>query len=354
MTVSTSQNIQVIGRTQRVHFDSATKASEQEMGIRFGFPGVTLRSRFTGTHLRINLTKTNAAVSSYLLVLVDITPNSVEYTTIDSAAGTRIEIPPNPNLQSIIIADNLSNTEHIVEIVHLTETWIGVITVESLSTDGIFSTEPVAFPAVRKLLFIGDSVTCGEAVDLAVNIPKTPVSWNAFDSYGMRVARALGAQCTLVSYGGRGLIRDYLGKPYWTGPEMFETSIPEDALQSQWDHSQDVPDAVFVSLVTNDLNTGIPNEKEFVDAYVYAHAKVFITEGAIVNDIPNEKFAGAPVKSIVRGYLEKIVVLVGDAKIRAIPSNHYPGTTTDVHPISNEHAAMAQDFVAILKENLGW
>ncbi|KAJ3132547.1 hypothetical protein HK100_005243 [Physocladia obscura] len=363
MTVSTPQNIQVIGRTQHVHVDLASGASGQETGIRFGFPGVTLRTRFTGTYLCINVTKTNAAVSSYFLVLVDIPPNSAQYATIDSSAGTRIEISSSPNSQSIIIAENLTNTEHTVELVHLTETWIGVITVESLSTDGIFSTEPVGLPTERKLLLIGDSVTCGAAMVLPDSTRQTPIGANAFDSYGMRLARLLNAQCHLVSYGGKGLIRDYLGNSDWTGPKLFETSIPEDSVKSQWNHASYIPDAILISLCTNDVNTGIPNEMVFVDAYVsflkrirqvYANAQVFITEGAIVNDGRNEKFGGAPVKSIICGYLERVIELVDDAKIKAISSNHYPGTPADVHPIDTEHESMAQDFVSIFKDNLLW
>ncbi|KAJ3350841.1 hypothetical protein HDU83_009369 [Entophlyctis luteolus] len=344
--------------TASVDVTGRAKLTAATGSVCFGYPGVSMRLRFTGTRLSAVVSKKHPS-TSYLLVLVDA-PARVTDSTDPSAHTVAVD---EGDGHQIVLADNLANSEHEIEIVHQTETWIGILEFASFATDGSFPINHVYSKSARKLLFVGDSVTCGEALDLPANTLKTSASWNAFDSYGMRIARAFGAQCHLVSYGGRGLIRDYLGTPTWTGPKMFEVTIPDDKLQEPWNHAEYTPDAVFVSLCTNDLALGIPDEREFVDAFVafvkriravHPNAFVFITEGSIVNNPPNENKTDAQTKTIMQKYLHQVVTLADDQKIRAVPSNYYPGTATDAHPINSEHASMAKDFIPIFAEALGW
>ena len=56
-------------------------------------------------------------------------------------------------------------------------------------------------------------MACGEGVDRPSQQEGDQASGaDALHSYGMLLARALGAQCHLVCYGGRGLIRDWQGR----------------------------------------------------------------------------------------------------------------------------------------------
>ena len=80
-----------------------------------------------------------------------------------------------------------------------------------LGSDGKLLPPPELSP--RKLLFVGDSITCGEVAGFTPG-PMAPTDaffTNANITYAKLTAKALNAQCSLVSYGGKGIIRDWQG-----------------------------------------------------------------------------------------------------------------------------------------------
>src|SRR4029077_6597241 len=190
----------------------------------------------------------------------------------------------------------------------------------------------------RRLLFVGDSVTCGEAIDRAhdcADAHDAAATSNGYQSYGMLLARAVGAQAHLVCYGGRGLVRDWRGKTnVLNGPQLFDAALPIDGHPSPWDHAAYLPDVVVVSLGTNDFNLDLgpfPDREAYVTAYAsfvrairgrYPAAQLLLTEGAIVND---EKDPARPQKTVLRGYIAETVRRVSDPRVQAIESTHYAG-----------------------------
>jgi formate dehydrogenase major subunit len=77
------------------------------------------------------------------------------------------------------------------------------------------------------------------------------------------VARRLGAQCHLVSYGGRGIIRDWQGiRDTRNAPVFYELALPDDPAV-RWDHMRYVPDAI-----------GILRKRQCVGAYDHADGQV--------------------------------------------------------------------------------
>ena len=119
---------------------------------------------------------------------------------------------------------------------------------------------PPPWPA-RKLMFIGDSITCGEYVERfpPENI-STPRAANAARSFGMLLGRWLNAQVHLVSCGGRGIIRDWTGRTDGiNAPQFFKLTLPDDPA-SPWDPADYVPDVVVVSLGQNDFSKDLPDE----------------------------------------------------------------------------------------------
>jgi len=96
---------------------------------------------------------------------------------------------------------------------------------------------------VRKLMFIGDSLTCGEYNErFPPENDSTPRSTNVARSYGMLLAKWLNAQVHVVAYGGRGLVRNWDGRrDVNTVPVFFERSLPDDPA-THWDHSRYQPE----------------------------------------------------------------------------------------------------------------
>ena len=217
----------------------------------------------------------------------------------------------------------------------------------------------------RKLLFIGNSVTCGEGADRASAAPgDTAASSDATHSYGMLLAAALGAQCHLVCYGGRGLMRDWRGRrDVLNAPEFEPLALAVENERVAWDRHAYQPDAIVVSLGTNDFNLGLgplPEEREFVGTYLvflralrerYPAAKIAVTEGAIVND---EADPARPQKAVLRRYLAATVRQLGDPGVVFLPARHYPGDAHNAHPTGEQHAAMARDLEGPLRDLVGW
>lgn len=325
--------------------------------VSFGYPGVTLRVCFEGTRLWV--TGSSNQGRSHL---------GVVYRGV---LGNHVVLPREERKVLLWQApEGVAASEHCVDVVHLTETWIGVATLSSFVVEGEVKAAE-AFPQ-RKLLFIGDSVTCGEAVRRRPECSKDESWWDAYHSYGAVAARALDAQVQLVCFGGRGVVRDWQGKrDVLNAPEFFGLTIPEEGA-SAYSTTAYVPDAVVVSLGTNDFNPSLgafPPRAEFVAKYAaflreltatYPDARVWITEGAIVTDtnveVNKSGNRGEPArqKSTLRAYLQEVVTLLGNARVQYLPAKHRPADTCDSHPTRAEHESMARDVVEELRHQLNW
>lgn len=315
--------------------------------IRFGYPGVTVRFDVEGNAISLRASSTSA--QSRLQVL------------IDGSAPRSVLLPQGTS--DVVLATELSPGRHSFEVVHQTETWLGIVTLEGLVLSEKTRLLPAPPRPSRRLLFIGDSVTCGEALHRAPGCKKDSSWWDAYDSYGMRSGRALSAETQLVCFGGRGLIRDWQGKTdVLNAPQFFQRALPDASTPEPWDHATFVPDAVIISLGTNDFNLALgpfPDRETFVTAYVtflreirarHPTAHVLITEGAIVNDADPAR----PQRTVLRDYLAETARRLGDEKVHVVPSSHYPGDACDAHPTAEQHAAMARDLEPHLRRVLGW
>jgi lysophospholipase L1-like esterase len=316
--------------------------------IRMGYPGVTWRLRFEGGSLamRVGCDTSN----SHLAVLVD--------------GGEPRVVRLQRGESELTLAEGLGSGPHTVEVVNRTETWMGVVGVRGflLARDGRLL-PPDPWPK-RRMLFVGDSVTCGERIDRQPGETEPFASSNGSLSFGMLLARRFDAQAQLVCYGGRGLIRDWRGRrDVWTGPQLFDLAVPDELGPAAWDHALFTPDVVFVSLGTNDFNLAIgplPEREEFVATYVrfvqtirarYPAAHVFLSEGAIVNDAADPK---RPQKTVLREYLTETARRLADSRVHLAFSRHYPGDAQNSHPTREQHEAMARDLEPLIREAVGW
>lgn len=315
--------------------------------VRLGYPGVAFRLRFEGTALAMR------ADASTPDVYVDV--------SVDDGPPRVLRLPKGAG--EVVLADGLAAGAHTAALVHRNETWQGVVTVESFRTDadGRFLAAEAA-PA-RRLLFVGDSVTCGENVDRAAGACRKDASnWNASASYGMVLARAVSADAHLVCFGGRGLVRDWQGRTdVPNAPAFFERAVPDDG-GSAWDHAAYTPDVVVVSLGTNDFgaSAGPPPEREpWVAAYaalvrrireVHPSAGIVLTEGAIVSDDDPARQD----RTTLGAYLDEAVRRVGDARVVHAASARHPGDACDAHPTAAEHRAMARELEPYVRALAGW
>lgn len=322
--------------------------------LEFGFPGVTVRVCFRGTRLWV--TGSSNQGRSHLATVHQ---------------GTQVRELVLPKNETEVLAwqapEGAPLADRCVDLVHLTETWIGVVSLRSFRVEGEV-TSATPFPG-RKLLFIGDSVTCGEAVRRKPECSKDESWWDAYDSFGAQAARLLEAQSQLVCFGGRGVLRDWQGhRDVLNAPEFFPLVIPDER-RIPYPLSDYVPDAVLLSLGTNDFNPALgpfPERAAFVAKYVnlvrdvkaaYPAARLWLTEGAIVSDTPERTRDGITAgkqKTTLRAYIEAVVERVGRSDVRYLPARHYPADACDAHPTGAEHERMADDVAKAMRVELGW
>lgn len=310
------------------------------------YPGTELRLRFHGAQLRLHVacnTETSA-----LTIVVDHGAPRLELLHVGE--------------NSIAIAASDVAADHLVQVIKRTETWQGIVTVEGvdLAAEATLLAPPTR--SVRRLMFIGDSVTCGTGINNAPdckNPPQSPAS-DVYDSYGLLLGRRLDAETQLVCYGGRGLVRDYRGLSMkdnvLNAPQFLGLAVPADKPEERapWESARWQPDGIVISLGTNDFNlqkTAPLDETAWVAAYVeflksvralYPTAQIFTTEGAIVTD------------PTLRKWIQQATKEANDARIAYVPSEHYPGNGCDGHPTRAQHERMAEDFEPYLRGYLRW
>ncbi len=320
-----------IARMGRTHTNS-------DQSLTFGFPGVSFKTEVVGTSLSAKLH--SSAGNSWVDVIVDGGPAKAIKI---SREPTQIELFSFP-----------ASDKHTVELVHRSENWHGSVSLQNFTLTGE-KFLPMPLLSKRKLLILGDSVTCGEAIDRVAGEEKNTRWWNARESYGMLTAQMLYAQVNLVCWGGRGLVRSWNGKTDDANlPDFYEFAVGDTDPAMKWDHTQYQPDVIVSAIGTNDFSQGIPPREAYVTAYVkfinkllidHPKAQIALTEGAILN---GDK------KAALIDYIREAISRVNDSRVHQFTSAHYPGDAQDAHPTKAQHAAMAKDLAPQLKALMNW
>lgn len=304
----------------------------------FGFPGVSFSAQVIGSSLKADLQSSNG--NSWIDVLVDGQLQSTQKIS--------------QQWQTIVLFNFPEVKRHRVDIIHRSENWHGSVKLGKLELTGEKFLPAPELPA-RKIMLLGDSVTCGEAIDRVAGEEKNTRWWNARESYGMLIARSLNAQVNLVCWGGRGLVRSWNGKTDDKNlTDFYEFTLGDSDPQMQWNHQNYQPDVILIAIGTNDFSPGIPARETYVSAYVqlinkllrnHPQAQIALTEGAILN---GEK------KAALIDYLRETISRVNNNRVHQLVSNHYPGDAQDAHPTKLQHAAMAKDLTPQIKALMHW
>lgn len=332
---ATNSAVKITGRTRT----TSTGAAQ------FGYPGITFELAISGGDLTLDAYSTSN--NSYLALFIDDLPEQV------------IPLSTRPQTIALVADDGKS---HRIKLSHRSETWHGIVTLDSFTlNNGNFLTPPPI--RTRKMLVIGDSVTCGEAIERVASCEKESRWWNPELSYGLRIAKALNADGHLICYGGRGVTRSWNGKTdELQAPDFYELTIAQEGMP-EWDHTNFTPELILISLGTNDFSLGIgplPEQAHFVSTYktfverllsLHPKAQIVLTEGAIVNDYDDPS---RPQKTVLRQYLNDTLQALNHPRVHVVASMYYPGDACDAHPNKTQHAAMADDLTPVLRNIMQW
>jgi hypothetical protein len=292
------------------------------LSVTAAFPGVGNRFHFIGNKLIANI------FSSSFDCWIRIGING-DFTR-------KIQLRQGPNLIQVISQD----FEGEIAFFRCSESWQGIVQFDSLEFEG--SIEKSMLSKQEKLLFVGDSITCGSATLLEGDaLMNQSVTNDAYFSFGMVLARRRNAEAHLVSYGGRGLYRDWQGftsDKMNNAPEFFERSLP-DREDLKWNHSNFEPHKVLVALGQNDFNQGIVDSKIWVPAY-----EKFIRRIKAVHPSTHVSITNSPMQSegetrATLIELLKTVCVITQSQYIELP--FLPGAK-DAHPDSRGHEMIAQ------------
>lgn len=307
---------------------------------RFWAPGTYLTIKFKGTYcvIEINDEEKWGTTHNYLEVKVDNGPSK------------RIQTTGKQN--RIVLATGLKNTTHTILVCKNTEAEIGYVELTAVICSKLKS--PSKKP-LRKIEFIGNSITCGTGMNtssIACNTKNWYDQHHAYMAYGPQTSRALNAQWHLSSVSGIGLMQSCCNKTT-VMPQVFDKiNMAENKLQ--WNFQVYQPDVVTVCLGQND---GIQDSAAFRNTYTafvkelrhyYPKAKIVMLSSPMADTLLNSFLK----KSItaVEAELQKS----GETNIGKYFFSKRYSNGCDSHPDAAEHKAIADELTNYLKKLMNW
>lgn len=205
----------------------------------------------------------------------------------------------------------------------------------------------------RKILWIGDSITCGFGV--LGKKSTEPFSTRTQDvtlTYGWLLSDAFEAQRHIISVSGYGVATANTGS---TTDGLIPKIYPQIGLQNtaKWDHAQYQPDLIVVNLGTNDVYGGTDaatlrgGVRSFLTQLREAHpsATIVWVYGLMRDDFSND------IKAEVEAFAQT------DSAVHFLPAAIAKGSAeigSADHPSDDAHARLAKTLEPQLRTIMGW
>lgn len=331
-----------------------------------------------GVHLRVRFNGIAAAVEFEDQFVYDVNRNFYEVIVDDLPP---VKLAPTKGTTRYTVASGLANTTHTVTFVKRTESALGWTKFKGVEIEGELI-DPLPRPA-RRMIFIGDSITCGSGNEAANNSGEcyqdaygNGGGWgqpyhNNWMSYGAVTARTLGAEYHVTAVSGIGLVRNYSflydARPL---PEVYDLTFLELQQGSpQWDPQAFVPDVVVIALGTNDFSPGDSPRppmtvQEFTAGYIpfvqklrgyWPDAHIFAVSSPMLGDgwpSPNDKYLTDQQTALAN--VEAHFQSGGDPNVHAYNTTKLYGDGCGTHPSVAQHQAMAAELGAFIQTTVGW
>ena len=319
-------NIQYIGR-----FDFSDKSKPV-----FMYSGTAVKTSFTGTSVSIKLL--DDSLRNWFTVILDDSIFSFEANKKDGL---------------YLLAKNLLNKKHNLEITRRTEWHGGNTTFEGFMIDAGKKLLPVA-KRKRTIEFIGDSYTCGYGNEGKSREEHfTYATENNYLSYGAIVARALQADYVGICRSGIGMYQGYGGDTKFAMPDFYNAVINNK--KSVWNYAALQPAMVVIDLSGNDFSAKLDSIK-FTAAYLkfltsvrknYPKAIIVCAAGPSGT---GEKF------NTQRNYVQAVVNTFqkNNKWVYYFAFSPVGMNGSDWHPNVAEHKNMADELIPFLKTIAHW
>jgi hypothetical protein len=326
---SGDKRIAYIGRV--VMTDSAAQLS---------WPGTSVEVNFEGTGLMAEL-RDQFGENTYNVIL-------------DGKVVRKLTMHQSKRLDTLV--SGLAPGKHHLELFKRTEAAMG--------KTWLYNLQGVLLPAgprkKRKIVFFGDSITCGYAVEDSSGKDRGTAEFeNGYISYAAITARHFDAEFHSISKSGIGIMVSWFPVIM---PEMYDLAEPTDSL-TKWDFSAFQPQLVVINLFQNDswivempaneqfkarFGTTKPSPERIVWAYrdflrsiraKYPEAEILCALG---NMDATERGSAWP------GYITRAVASLGD---KHVYTHFFPYKNTPGHPNPKEQQAMADDLIGYIQDH---
>ncbi len=348
------QPVRVSGHAPELGWSGRLDRSDAR-GPVLAWSGTSLTVRFTGTSLGLRLV--DGAKPE------EPGPNRFRLS-VDGGPWVDLYVSQAPFLYRV--AEGLPEGEHTLRLERETEALVGETQLLGLELDAGARLLPAPPPPERRLEFIGDSNTTGFGVEgkdekcgFSVETQRASLSWPAL------VSQAVGAESMMLGYSGKGVVMNFGGDDAPTMPRLYQTTLPM-RLESRWDASSWVPDAVFIQLGTNDFSKEEhPGEERFRRGYRelveeirrrYPRAHIFCLLARISDEWPEKVKA----RTSARALLTQVVEALrqgGDARVHFVEvpqAEPEEGLGCVWHASVKSHQRQAEQLTGLLRETLGW
>ena len=344
------QNVKPLGRT---------RALEDSLWLAFSATGAEFT--FTGSYCEVTIAGDDRAadteqdcnrarIAIYLddVRVVDALIDAPErtFTVVDGAAG-----------------------EHIIRIVKLSETAMSTCGIKEIAVDG--EIRPTAQKA-HYIEVVGDSITCGYGVDDEDPLHHfVTATEDVTRAYAYKTAQMLGADYSLVSISGYGIISGYtataeeritaqliptyyekLGFSYGA----YQGDAPEN---TRWDFSACQPELVVINLGTNDDSYCLDHTER---QYLYCSEYVKFMHTVRCNN-PGAKILcvlglmGDRLYPYVEKAAADYTAQTGDTNVACLhftPQLEEDGLVADYHPTEVTHQKAAEKLTSHIRQMMGW
>lgn len=313
---------------------------------RFDWSGVYIQFSFRSTECSVKMSDTG---HNYYNVIVDGQPAK----TFDVKSDT-----------TLVIDSKLGTQVHNVQIYKRTEGNQGTGTFKGILLSENGEMLPWKEIPVRKIEFIGNSITCGYGTEGLSKDEHFKLSTeNNYQSYASIMARAFNADYHIVAHSGEGVVRNYGYKekvsPTGTMPVRFNRLYDEKE-SPIWNFKQWKPDLVVINLGTNDFTTQpYPDKAVFKSGYEklinevrkqYGDLPIFCIVGPMIDE-PCYSYVKEMVEDFRTVYQKKNVYFIG---IPTYLTNPEKDLGSDYHPNYQGQRKMAAHVLPAISSVLGW
>ncbi|PAP75995.1 AGE family epimerase/isomerase [Rubrivirga marina] len=319
--------------------------------VDFGAAGVTFGIRFRGTRLAARLDDAfRDGGHNWFTVVVD--------------GGEPVRFRTRPGQHDYTLASGLDDGEHTLWLSKATEGQNGPNRLISFEGAEILPADPLP---ERRIEFIGDSITAGYGVDpepVACGAGTWYDPTHAWQAYGPRLARRLGAQWMLSAVSGMGMHRNWNSlTPVM--PDVYDGLYLEYATDNPaWDVDQYRPDLVVVALGTNDFSAGdgetprpALDGEAFVSDYVGFVERVRQQNAEAPILLLNSPVFEGEQRELLAESLREVAARRAAAGDDAISTFSFVGRYVDGcdgHPGKAGQQAMADELEPVLRTLTGW